>query len=226
MQGSFWWKSHLKLVDSYKGMAKCMIGTGASALFWHDLWSESCLSHKFPHLYSFARNLDVTVRYAAQREYLEDLFHLPLSREAYQEFLQLEEIWDLVKQNSGMARPDVWTYIWGNSLFSSKKNLIMWWLDFSKPALSSPGFGRALVSRSIKSFSGCSYMIKNFQLQTYDCATMQCRQEETLSHLFWTCPMAMQCWDYVCPQRNRDMSLQEAFYDMRTKLQLPSSWIS
>ena len=97
MQGSFWWKAHLKLVDCYKGMAKCIIGSGTSTLFWHDLWTNSCLSQRFPHLYSFAKNIDVSVRHAVQNDFLEDLIHLPLSSEAYQEFLTLEDIWDDVK---------------------------------------------------------------------------------------------------------------------------------
>ena len=62
---------------------------------------------------------------------------------------------------------------------------------------------------------------KKFQLPSYDCATLQCRQVETLVHLFWTCPMAIQCWDYICTQRDRNLTLQEAFFDMRNKLQLP-----
>lgn len=59
-----------------------------------------------------------------------------------------------------------------------------------------------------------------FHLETYNCATMQCGQEETPVHLFWTCPMGMRCWDYVCPQRNRNLSLHEAFSCMKSKLNL------
>jgi hypothetical protein len=32
-EGSFWWKAHLKLVDLYKGMGKCVIGDGKTAYF-------------------------------------------------------------------------------------------------------------------------------------------------------------------------------------------------
>ena len=72
LQGSFWWKAPLKLLDCYKGMARCTIGNGNSTLFWHDLWSSRCLHHSFPHLYSFTRNIDVSVRHA-QYDFLEDL---------------------------------------------------------------------------------------------------------------------------------------------------------
>jgi hypothetical protein len=51
--GSFWWKSHLKLVDLFKAMARCNVGDGKSAYFWSDLWQSSCLQQEFPHLLSF-----------------------------------------------------------------------------------------------------------------------------------------------------------------------------
>jgi hypothetical protein len=52
LQGSFWWKSHLKLIDLYKGMARCNLGDGRSALFWTDLWHDSCLHQKSSHTWS------------------------------------------------------------------------------------------------------------------------------------------------------------------------------
>lgn len=54
MEGSFWWKDKLNLLDVYKSMAKCNLGDGKSALFWTDLWFDECFHLKFPHLVSFA----------------------------------------------------------------------------------------------------------------------------------------------------------------------------
>jgi hypothetical protein len=52
-EGSFWWKAHLKLVDLYKGMGKCVIGDGKTAYFWTDMWhNNECLHQKFHHLVS------------------------------------------------------------------------------------------------------------------------------------------------------------------------------
>ena len=193
MQGSFWWKAHLKLIDCYKGMAKCTIGSGTSTLFWHDLWTNSCLSHEFPHLYSFAKNIDVTVRHVIQNDFLEDLFHLPLSRETYQEFLTLEDIWDDVKQTSDLASHDVWTYIWGNEFFSSKKayNVLI------RVQYASPQFSWIWKSSCQAKHKIFFWLLlhdrlntrnllarKKFRLATYDCATLQCRQVETSVHLF------------------------------------------
>jgi hypothetical protein len=57
-------------------------------------------------------------------------------------------------------------------------------------------------------------------LQSFSCATFQCNQEETLVHLFWSCPFAELCWDFICPQRTRDLSVLEAFNDIKEKLKL------
>jgi hypothetical protein len=43
MEGSFWWKEHLKLIDYYKQMARCNLGNGSTTFFWTDLWSDNCL---------------------------------------------------------------------------------------------------------------------------------------------------------------------------------------
>ena len=62
---------------------------------------------------------------------------------------------------------------------------------------------------------------KNFQLPSYFCAIAECAQEETLAHLFWACPFAQECWDYVCPSRTRNLSVFEAFQDLKDKLKVP-----
>jgi hypothetical protein len=62
---------------------------------------------------------------------------------------------------------------------------------------------------------------KNFLLQSYQCVVRNCNEEETLVHLFWACPFAEQCWNFVCPQRNKRLSVLEAFENMRTRMKLP-----
>jgi hypothetical protein len=37
VEGSFWWKAHLKLIDTYKAMARCNVGNGRTVFFWTDL---------------------------------------------------------------------------------------------------------------------------------------------------------------------------------------------
>ena len=92
MIGSFWWKANLKLLDLFKPMAICNVGDGKSTLFWNDQWHSTCLFQGMPHLFSFTKNTLLSVQEAINLEYLEDLFHLPLSTQAYEEFQQLEII--------------------------------------------------------------------------------------------------------------------------------------
>ena len=92
LEGSFWWKSHLKLVDLYKAMAKCNVKNGKSVKLWTDLWHDNYLQHSMPHLLSFAQRTDISVHDAIHTEFLEDLFHLPLSQQAFQQFEQLESL--------------------------------------------------------------------------------------------------------------------------------------
>jgi hypothetical protein len=62
---------------------------------------------------------------------------------------------------------------------------------------------------------------KNCHLPSFNCATLQCNQEETLAHIFWSCPFAQQCWAFVCPQVSNQQSVLEAFYDIMDTLNLP-----
>jgi hypothetical protein len=62
---------------------------------------------------------------------------------------------------------------------------------------------------------------KNFHLQNYKCDFTDCEVEETLEHLFLTCPFAIRCWDHLCPQRNRNLGIEDAINDIKNKLQLP-----
>jgi hypothetical protein len=42
-----------------------------------------------------------------------------------------------------------------------------------------------------------------------------------LQHLFWTCPFASHCWDLICPSRQANASVLEAFADLKQQLHVP-----
>jgi hypothetical protein len=64
---------------------------------------------------------------------------------------------------------------------------------------------------------------KNFVLQSYICVNCDSNHEETLFHLFWSCPFALRCWKYICPQRIGGSSVLESISEIRDKLNLPFS---
>jgi hypothetical protein len=115
----FWWKSHLKLLDKFKGLGRCKIGDDKSALLWTDNWEEECLLHKLPHLASFAKRKDITV-FEGINTFLEDLFHLPMTSEAFAEFEELEEICIKTQITMQAGNTDNWSYIWGSDTFTVK----------------------------------------------------------------------------------------------------------
>jgi hypothetical protein len=230
LEGSFWWKSHLKLLDLCKGMAKCVVGNGRTVNFWTDLWEQNCLHQRFPHLFTFAKYTNWNVEKVVHTEFLEDMFHLPLSQQAYEEFQNLEVVCQntLIKIQEGNG--DKWNYIWGNNEFSSQRAYRVM-IGYSP----TPKIFTRIWKTSCQAKHKFFFWLllhdrlntrnllrrKNFQLQNYHCVAMECHVEETLVHLFWRCPLAEQCWNAICPQRDRSLSLMEAFEEMRTLLKLP-----
>jgi hypothetical protein len=96
-------------------MARCNLGDGKSALFWTDIWHDSCLHQKLPHRVSFAKKTEYSVFEVIQQDFLQDLFHLPLSQPAYEEFLLLEYICNEVQTGTLNGNVDTWSYILGST---------------------------------------------------------------------------------------------------------------
>jgi hypothetical protein len=85
-RGSFWWRDNLKLLPSFKDMARVSIQDGKSCLLWHDIWNDVPCSEAFPELFSFVRNQNSSFYWAANTQDFYDLFHLPLSPEAFAQY--------------------------------------------------------------------------------------------------------------------------------------------
>jgi hypothetical protein len=106
-KGSFWWRDSLKLISQFKDLAVISVRDGATCLLWHDKWDGIPLSLRFPELYSFCRNKNITLKTAASLLQHQSMFHLPLSTEAYGQFVQLVVILQNLHLHSS---PDVWSY--------------------------------------------------------------------------------------------------------------------
>lgn len=220
----------MKIIDLFKSMARCNLGDGRSAAFWSDLWHSGWLQHTFPQLFSFARDTNISVHTAHQSEYLEDLFHLPLTTQAYQKFQQLGDICDDLRSSDHINSIDTWSYIWGSQKISTEKayNVLVgvktvppqfqWiWKCSCQPkhkilfwmVLHDRVNTRNLLRR------------KTFYLESYNGALMRCQHEETLFRLFWEGPFVARCWDFVCPNRDTPTSIQGAIQDITNKLGVP-----
>jgi hypothetical protein len=113
--------------------------------------------HKFPHLASFAKSKVITVRETVNTEYLEDLFYLPLSVEAYAEFQDLEELCIKTTEIIQSGNKDTWSYIWGNECFSVKEAYkVLIGFDPTPPHLK--WIWKSSCQAKHKYFFGSSYM--------------------------------------------------------------------
>jgi len=77
-------------LDKFKVFAKVELNDGKTCLLWSDVWDDSIPKLKFPELFSFAKSKTIIVAKVRDTESLQNLFHLPLSEEAYPQFLQLQ----------------------------------------------------------------------------------------------------------------------------------------
>jgi hypothetical protein len=80
-------------------------------MFWSDVWNDNLLQHKFPRLYSYAKNKKISVAQFLTQNQVQDQFHLPISAQAFQEYEQLQLIIQQLQVSS--ETKDSWEYIGG-----------------------------------------------------------------------------------------------------------------
>ena len=89
------------------------------ALFWSNVWNDKVLKLKYPRLFSFAMDVNLSVRDVMQTQDRTELFHLPLSQQAFEEFELLQV--DLGNFVLEPRASDVWKTIWKDGTFSSNR---------------------------------------------------------------------------------------------------------
>jgi hypothetical protein len=60
--GSFWWKDVMSYNANFLMLASCKAGRGNSICFWSDTWDLGVLRWKYPQLFSFAKNQNVSIK--------------------------------------------------------------------------------------------------------------------------------------------------------------------
>jgi hypothetical protein len=121
LKGSFWWRDVFKQVDNYRGVTSINIGRGDTALFWSGSWLlDGChtpLRDRFPWLFTFVLDEGLSAAQVYNKEDFSSLFYLPLSREAFDEYSQLQQ---MMSSNGISDQPDEWVCCWGGRYTSAK----------------------------------------------------------------------------------------------------------
>ena len=99
-------------------MDSIVASAGNTCLLWDDCWSGQPLRISFPELHSFAKQPSISLSKAVAVQARHDLFNLPLSVEAFNQFQQFVQC---LEDHDRSQRNDRWVYIWGNSEFSASR---------------------------------------------------------------------------------------------------------
>jgi hypothetical protein len=79
---------------------ECLVLNELGNVFWEDMWNSGIPANQYPELFSFACNSKLTVKEALQKEQLIEIFQLPLSVQAHEQFLDLDATWGQVGASS------------------------------------------------------------------------------------------------------------------------------
>jgi hypothetical protein len=177
---------------------------GYTSFFWSDIWNGRLLSSQFLELFSFAKDKHISVQSFISMSAIEDpdeLFHLPLSTQAYAQFQQLNSI---IANITLQAGNDVWSYIWNSGIFTSSKACLnqvgtrqvhaaFKWLWKSSCQPKQKFFFWLLLQDRLSTHDILKR--RNMELQCYDCVLCHLGTEESLMHLFFFYPFSMSCWN-------------------------------
>jgi hypothetical protein len=213
-KGSFWWRGVLRQLDKFKGIAMVHLNNGSSVLLWQDLWNGSVRFLQFSELFSYTTRSAITVKQILELATISDIFQLPLSEVAFQRYLQLNQE---IEQMIITDERDIWTYIWGNGIFSVNKAYkaltghsqtypVFNWLWSSKCQPKHKVFFRFLLHDKLNTRGRLRR--RNMQLDSYTFENCILQKVESNYHLFLRCSFAKNCWASIgvttprisCPQ--------------------------
>jgi hypothetical protein len=202
-KGSFWWKDILRLHTQYRGVAICTPNKGDTVSLWDDLILDVIHSQKFPNLFEFAKDPAISLWQIGTVDSLISCFRIPMTRQAYNELLELQE--ELLCMQPIMSdAKDCWSFIWGHQNYSSSKYYHYQFASIVPP--------RAVIwiwkARCVPKIKFFAWLMLNDRLNTrnmlrrrnkfleegYCCVLCQNNVEETIEHLFFDCPSAISRW--------------------------------
>ncbi|TVU07261.1 hypothetical protein EJB05_47309, partial [Eragrostis curvula] len=231
-KASFWWRDIMTYTDHYRGIATCRVGDGKTVMLWNDLWNGHLLKDEFPRLYSFAKNVKISVADYVGNQSIHDQFHLPLSQEAFQELQSLNTITQGLQTVIAQQQKDQWHYIWGTSIYSTAKFYSIPFIALRPP----DPFGwiwKSKCTKKVKIFIWLMFLDrlntrnilrrKNCPIQggSYNCILCESNVEETAFHLFFECQFSVACWSILHINWQTTLEFFQMIEDAKEKFNKP-----
>lgn len=180
----------------------CNLGDGSTDVtFWKDIWAGDVLAQKFPRLFSFARDENVSIRHLMHAEDLDTLFSLPMSPEVFEELIQLQMILSSIAYD--LNENDQWILDWGNQVYSFRQYYQMVFQNYQASAIFKE-LWKCKCTPRIKIFmwlllvdrlnTRSMLVRRNYYVQpNVFCVMCNGNVEEDIDHLFFSCPFASTC---------------------------------
>jgi hypothetical protein len=180
------------------------------------------LHESFPHLYSFAKNKEITLQQVKHLnlDELYDQFQLPLSIIAVQQINDLHIAISSIIDSSNSH--DKWNLTIGGNKFSTR-NVYM---DLIKEPPAPKPFKWIWKSPCLPKHKFFFWLLlqdrlntrdlllrKKFQLQSSKCVLCMENEEETLAHLFFSCDFSQVIWWKIGEEWNTDLQLIDMILD-------------
>ena len=207
--GSFWWKDICKLLDHYRNTTWIQVNSGNSALFWSDKWkigdSVAPLQLRFSRLFSYVKDPWIIVYEAFRSQDMINMFHLPLSAQAYQEFLTVQDL--MVSCSREVEQKDTWFWQGTCNAFKPKLfysfmhsnmsfNPLLLWIWKSSCTMKIKVFAWMLIMDRLNTKD----MVETRHWHLDDgvnCLLCPLRTRETRNHLFFECNFSVRIWNYL-----------------------------
>jgi hypothetical protein len=205
--GSFWWRDICKHLDGYFKVSSVLLGKGDTFLFWLDKWlfngSITPIAERFPRLHSFVIDPKLTAEEVYDCHDLAELFHLPLSMQAYQEMQELSLAMNLQPLS---AANDSWVYSWGPIYTASR-----YYKQLHAHLVALPISSWIWKSSCIMRHKFFAWLMLNDRVNTRDmlqrrhwkvtedthCVLCPARIYEDIIHLFSDCNFTQRVWIYL-----------------------------
>jgi hypothetical protein len=116
--GSFWWRDVMSISDNFFMMVECSPNEVNTIYFWRDTWNAGVLQWKYPQLYFFDLNKNISAKSFMNGD-IHRHFWRPLSIEGSTQLVELQQLLAQVLRNAD--EPGRWKYIWNSVEFSTHK---------------------------------------------------------------------------------------------------------